>query len=126
METKGQSATTKHSFKHHTWGKSASRIKLRMDNVAMSQPPSYCVARTKTELKKWGFVDPATNTTCQCGADDENVQHRLKCSLLDELCFTTDLCQLNENARRWVELWKTLIHATPKDSNTYIHTSDID
>ena len=32
-------------------------------------------AKTKTELKKWGFDDPATNTTCQCGADD-TVQHR--------------------------------------------------
>ena len=67
------------------------------------------VARTKTELKKWGFVDPATNTTCQCGDDDDTVQHRSKCSLLDEPWSTTDLCQFNENARRFVELWKTSI-----------------
>ena len=67
------------------------------------------VAGTKTELKKWGFVDPETNTTCQCGADDDTVQHKLNCSLLDEPCSTTDLCQFNENARRCAEVWKTSI-----------------
>ena len=50
------------------------------------------VVRTKTELKKYGFIDTATNTTCQCGADDDTVQHRLKCLLLDESSSTTDLC----------------------------------
>ena len=65
------------------------------------------VARTKTELKKRGFVHQATNTTCQCGADDDTVQHRLKFSLPDEPCSTTDLCQINENATRCMELWKT-------------------
>ena len=67
------------------------------------------IARTKTELKKWRFVDPATNTTCQCGADDGTGQHKLKCSLLDEPCSTTDLCQFNKNARRCVKLCKTSI-----------------
>ena len=67
------------------------------------------VARTKTELKEWGFVNPATNTACQGVADDDTVQHALKCSLLDQPCSITDLCQFNENARRCVELWKTSI-----------------
>ena len=68
---------------------------------------SIGVAKAKAELKKLAFVDPATNTTCQNGADDDIVQHRLKCSLLDEPCSNTDLCQFKENARRCVELWKT-------------------
>ena len=67
------------------------------------------IIRTKAELKKWGFVDWVTNTTCRCGADDDSVQHRLKCSLLDEPCSTTDLCQFNKNARQCVELWQTSI-----------------
>jgi len=41
------------------------------------------IARTKTELKKWGFVIPTANTTCQCEADEDTVQHRLKCTLLN-------------------------------------------
>ena len=76
------------------------------------------VARTKTELRKWGFVNLATNTTCQCVADDDTVQPSLKCSLLDEPYSTTDLCQFNENARRCVGLCKTSIQATPEDLNT--------
>ena len=52
----------------------------------------------QTELKKWGFVDPAENTTCQCEADDDTVQHRLKCSLLDEPYSKIDLCQFDGNA----------------------------
>jgi len=56
------------------------------------------VVRTKIELK-WGFATPTANTTCQCGAKEDTVQHRLKCTLLNGLCSTTDLCLFNEKAK---------------------------
>jgi len=67
------------------------------------------IARTKTELKKCGFATPTANTTCQCRADEDTVQHRLKCTLLNEPCSTFDLCQFSEKARWCMELWHSSI-----------------
>jgi len=41
MGKKVERAISQHTFIHHTWRKVASRIKLRMDDVAMPQPPSH-------------------------------------------------------------------------------------
>ena len=65
------------------------------------------VARTKTELKKWVFTDPFTSVIYKREKEDDTIQHRLTCSLLNEPCSITDLCEFNERARRCVELWQT-------------------
>ena len=65
------------------------------------------VARTKTELKKWGFAETSTSVVCKCGEENDTIKHRLTCSLLDEPCSIADLCDFNERARRCVELWQT-------------------
>ena len=65
------------------------------------------VARTKTEQKKWGFTDQSTSVICKCVEEDDTIQHRLTCSLLEEPCSIADLCDFNERATRCVELWQT-------------------
>ena len=51
------------------------------------------VTRTKTELKKQGFVESATKTTRQCVANNDYMQCRIKCAISNQLCFTADLYQ---------------------------------
>ena len=38
-------------------------------------PHRFFFASLELKLRKWGFVDPAANTTCRCGTGDDTVQH---------------------------------------------------
>jgi len=124
---KVERATTQHTFKHHTWRKLPPGSNSGWTTWRCLNRFRTGVARTKTELKKWGFATPTANTTCQCRADEDTVQHRLMRTLLNEPCSTTDLCHFNEKARRgWEshELRQTSIWVTSEDSTTYIQLTD--
>ena len=65
------------------------------------------IARTKSSLKKWGFLETTASTLYECGTGEDTVNHRLKCPLLDEPCSTTDLAEFNIRAKQCVKKWES-------------------
>ena len=55
------------------------------------------MAKTKTELKKWGITDLSTSVIRKCG-EDVTIQDWLTCSLLDKPCTIADLGEFNKRA----------------------------
>ena len=42
------------------------------------------VGKTKSLLLKWGYLPPGTDTTCQCGKENQTMNHLLTCKKLEQ------------------------------------------
>ena len=62
------------------------------------------VGRCKVNLNKWGYRTSG-DTTCDCGTDQQTMDHLLCCPLLEQKCTSDDLASYNENAKKCVQLW---------------------
>ena len=49
---------------------------------------------SKEQRKKWGYFNG--DTTCECGLDEENAVHILRCSPLTHPCTLDDLLKFND------------------------------
>ena len=98
--------------------------KLQSFPVQESLPPGYklqcnklrClnrlrsgVGKTKSLLLKWGYLLLGTDTTCQCGKENQTMNHLLTCEKTGTTCTMDDLLQCNSNAKKIATAWCNLI-----------------
>ena len=58
------------------------------------------VGKTKSLLLKLGYLPPGTDTTCQCGKENQTMNHLLTCEKTGTTCTMDDLLQCNSNAKK--------------------------
>ena len=46
--------------------------------------PSFSVGKTKSLLQKWGYLPSGTDTTCQCGKENQTMSHLLTSKKLEQ------------------------------------------
>ena len=67
------------------------------------------VGKTKSLLLKWGYLPPCTDTTCQCGKENQTMNHLLTCEKTGTTCTMDDLLQCNSTAKKLATAWCNLI-----------------
>ena len=67
------------------------------------------VGKTKSLLLKWGYLLPGTDTICQCGKENQTMNHLFACEKTGTTCTMHDLLQLNSNAEEIATAWCNLI-----------------
>ena len=65
------------------------------------------VGKTKSLLLKWGYLPHGTDTTCQCGKENQTMNHLLTCEKTGTTCTMDDLLQSNSNAKKSQRLGAT-------------------
>lgn len=66
--------------------------------------------RPKAAMARWGYE--TGQTTCECGEEDQTMQHCLVCPLLPNQCSSKDLAVFNKNAKGSVKKLETVIEPT--------------
>jgi len=67
------------------------------------------VARTRVQMRRWGFLPDEERVRCACGAADETVSHLLECELMGDPVSRFDLAAYNEKAGRCVLRWCSVV-----------------
>jgi len=66
------------------------------------------VARTRVEMRRWGFRPDEESVRCACAAD-ETVSPLLECKLMGDPVSRSDLAAYNEKAGRCVLRWRNVV-----------------
>ena len=61
------------------------------------------VGRCKVSMKEWGYT--ASDTTCQCGTEQQDMTHLIRCPLLERQCTMPDLAEFNDSVKACVSHW---------------------
>ena len=52
--------------------------------MRLSQPFKIRCKQDQSLLLQWGYLPPGTDTTCQCGKENQTVNHLLTCEKLEQ------------------------------------------
>ena len=72
--------------------------------MALSQPFKIRCRQDQISSTEVGLLNPGTDATCQCGKENQTMNHLLTCEKTGTTCTMDDLLQCNSNAKKSQQL----------------------